>query len=267
MAESQPYRKPRGPFLADQVRDGDPYELSDGHAIRCLPTGGRGSAAAATGSAVLKSDPLVESSGVETGYSFAAHSLRAPDVAVGNVPDAPGWVKGVPPLAVEYADEGQDENELAAKIGEFLAAGTRHVWVVRLTGPRRVEVHEPGRESRTAGPGEELLAPGVLRNPVPIEALYDWNIGRRVTLRNLLQGEGYEDLDAVRDEGRSEGLAEGGVATLRESVLAVAEARGLRSSTLSAAVAGCADASLLRRWLLRAVTASAVDEIFAPAKT
>lgn len=30
-----------GPFRADQLRPGDPYELSDGHPVRCMPTGGR----------------------------------------------------------------------------------------------------------------------------------------------------------------------------------------------------------------------------------
>lgn len=61
------YRTPRGPFRAFPVREDDSYELSSGHPIYCMPTGSRGSSAAATGSAVLSSDPAVESSGVETG--------------------------------------------------------------------------------------------------------------------------------------------------------------------------------------------------------
>jgi hypothetical protein len=176
---------------------------------------------------------------------------------VGNVPDAPGWVKGVPPLAVEYADQGQDEADLAVKIREFLAAGTRFVWVVRLAGPRRVEVFEPGREVRTAGPGEELAAPGVLQNPVPVEALYDWRIGQQVTLRNLLQRQGYQDLEAVLERGRSEGQ----LATLRDAVLAVAQARGLASSALRESVARCDDTVLLRSMHRRAVTAASDAEI------
>jgi hypothetical protein len=72
-----------------------------------------------------------------------AYTLHAPDLAVGNVPDAPGWVAGAPPPAVEYADTGQDEADLAVKIRQFFAAGTRLVWVVRLTGARRVEVYRP----------------------------------------------------------------------------------------------------------------------------
>jgi hypothetical protein len=38
---SYPLRAP-GPFQVDQIRDGDPYELSNGHPIQCLPTGGNG---------------------------------------------------------------------------------------------------------------------------------------------------------------------------------------------------------------------------------
>ena len=43
----------------------------------------------------------VTEAGVDTGCSPDDDILRAPDVAVGNVPDETGWVKGVPTLAVE----------------------------------------------------------------------------------------------------------------------------------------------------------------------
>ncbi len=258
MAKSRPY--PKGPMRADEIREGDPYELSKGHAILCLPTGGRGSDAAATGAAVLKSDPAVEEAGVETGYSPAPDTLRAPDVAVGNVPDRPGWVEGAPPLAVEYADTGQDERDLQIKIRELMAAGTRLVWVVRLVGARRVEVHEVGRAVRVARPGEELAAPGILKNPVPIEALYDWDVGREVTLRNLLQRHGYDDLDAVRHAGEAEGRA----SELRAAIFDVFVARGLETSASTRqAVENCADLETLRRWHRRATVAASADEMFA----
>jgi hypothetical protein len=62
---------------------------------------------------------------------------------------------------------------------------------------------------RRLGVGDVLEAPGILRNPVPVEALYDRAAGHRATLRNLLQREGYDSLDAVRAEGVLEGRAEG----------------------------------------------------------
>src|SRR3954447_1794902 len=149
----------QGPFRAEQIRPGDPYELSHGHPILCLPTGGRGSKASSVGAGVLASDPAVRDVGFDTGFSPAPDTLRAPDLSVGEIPDEPGWVQGAPSLAVEYADTGQDERDLAAKIQELLAAGTQFVWVVRMNGPRRVEIHAAGKEKRIVRPGDELLAP------------------------------------------------------------------------------------------------------------
>jgi len=206
---SRPLPSEQGPFRADQIRSGDPYELSNGHAIHCMTTGARGSRANLVGGSVLDSDPAVEEAGVDTGYTPESGTLRAPDVAVGNVPDEPGWVEGVPPLAVEYADTGQDESELQAKITELLAAGTKLVWVVRLAGPRRVEVHESGQPMRVVRPGEEMTAPGILRNPIPVEALYDRRAAHEVIFRNHLQRHGYQDLEEVRTEGRAEGQQAG----------------------------------------------------------
>ena len=269
-----------GPFRAEQISPGDPYELSAGHPIHCLPTGGRGSRANLVGAAVLDSDPAVESAGVDTGFALTPNTLRAPDVAVGNVADAPGWVKDqAPPLAVEYADSGQDEAELGARISDLLAAGTRYLWVVRLVGPPRIEVHSPGRPMRVCRPGETLEAPGVLQNPVPVTALFDRAAAHEVTLRNLLQRQGYGDLDAVREEGqaagrargreegraegRAEGVTAGALAALREALLLVLAQRGLDlDPARRAAIADCTDPERLRRWLGQAVVAASLSEVF-----
>ncbi len=249
----------RGPFLAEQIRPGDPYELSNGHAIRCMPTGGRGSKAEGAGYKTLSTDPGVEDVGIDTGYSSAPGSLRAPDLSAGKIPDAPGWVKGVPRLAVEYADTGQDEAGLTTKIDELLAAGTEAVWVVRLNGPRRVEVHLPEAAMRTAYPGEELEAPGILKHPVPVDSLYDDEASNRVAFRNLLEKEtGYQSLDHVREEGREQGELE----ALRSNLLAVFEARSLEvEAAVRAAVAECRDPERLLRWNVAAITASSAGEV------
>jgi len=204
------HRTGRGPVRADQLRAGDRYEVSQGHPYYCAPTGGDGARGVIAGALVLDSDPAVDSAGVDAGYQISEDTMRAPDIAVGGVPDAPGWVKGgVPPLAVEYAGSGQDDEALRTKIVELLEAGTRWIWVVRLVGPRRVEVHSSGAPMTVVGPGEVLEAPGVLRNAVPVEALYERGAAHEVALRNLLQRSGYVDLDAVRDEGREEGREKG----------------------------------------------------------
>lgn len=171
-------RKPRpaevGPFKVEQLRPGDRYELSQGHAFYCAPTGADGARRVGTGFTVLDTDPAVNEAGVDTGYALDAGTLRAPDIAVGHVPDRPGWVTdGVPPLAVEYAGQCQDETALGTKIDELLARGTRYLWVIRLTEPRHVEIHEPGQLVRTVGLDGVLEAPGVLQNPVPVRTLFE----------------------------------------------------------------------------------------------
>jgi len=201
-----------GPFRAAQLRPGDPYELCNGHPIKCLPSGGRHAKTNVSGGLALETDPDVESAGFDAGFTPDDRNLQAPDLAVGNIPDAPGWIPGAPPLAVEYADTGQNERDLQAKIRTLLEAGTRYVWVVRLTGPRRVEVHERDQPLHVAYPGAELMAPGVLANPVLVEALYDPTAAHEAALRNLLQRRGYRDLNAVLEKGREEGREEGKLA-------------------------------------------------------
>jgi hypothetical protein len=159
---------------------------------------------------------------------------------------------------VEYADTGQDEKNLATKIAELFAAGTRLVWVVRLVGPRRVEVHEPGKEMRLAHPGEELVAAGILRNPVLVEALYDRRAAHEATLRNLLQRRGYRDLDDVRaqgrEEAREEAREEGRADGLRFAVHGLCEAFGIDLGAEREAVLGkmsAAELEALQQRLLR----------------
>jgi hypothetical protein len=180
---------------------------------------------------------------VDAGFTPAPGTLRAPDVAVAAAAgaDADGWIPGAPPLAIEYAGRGQDQADLKVKIAELLAAGTRYVWVVRVQGPRRVEVHEAGQPPRLVGAGEVLEAPDILRNPIPVEALYDRAAGHRATLRNLLQREGYDSLEAVRTEG------------LADAVIALLQGRGVPVDTpLETRVRACRDRDTLSRWLLRA---------------
>jgi Uma2 family endonuclease len=266
MTKPPPFPTPHGPFRADQLRSGDPYELSQGHAVLCLPTGGRGSRANLLGGQVLETDPDVESAGVDTGFAPTPDTLRAPDVAVGNVPATPGWVRGAPPLALEYVDTGQDEGDLAVKIRELLASGTRYVWVVRLAGPRRVEVHEPGQAVRIVPAGEPLTAAGVLRNPVPVDALYDRGAAHQATLRNLLQRRGYESIEAIHAQGEAEGQArgklEGERQALRDAIREVLWSRGLTTDeAVDAALARCTSPQTLRAWLRRAAIVAHSAEI------
>jgi hypothetical protein len=207
MSSSRP-RLTTGPFLADQLRSGDPYELSHGHPVHCAPTGRDGTAANGLGFSVLDTDPAVQRAGVDTGLALSGNTLRAPDVAVGFEDGEGTWATRAK-LALEYAGRGQDEAELRDKIAELLEAGTRWVWVVRLVGVQRVEVHEKGAPVKTLTRGAKLEAPGVLQNPVPVEALFDRAAAHEVALVNLLQRRGYRDLDEARGSAREEGREEG----------------------------------------------------------
>lgn len=251
-----------GPFRADQLKDGDRYELSGGHPVYCAPAGRDHAGHNLTGASVLDSDPDVEWAGVDAGFAPEPGTLRAPDVAIAAPGDARGWIPGVPPLAVEYAAQGQDEKDLQRKITELLENGTRQIWGVRLIGPRRIEVYAPEQPLRVLGPGDLLDAPGILRNPVPVEALYDRRASHKATLRNLLQREGYEDLDAVLREGREKGREEG----LAESILILLRGRGITiPADVENRVTCCRDTTTLKTWLLAAARAERAEAIFSTA--
>lgn len=250
-----------GPFRAEHIREGSPYELSNGHPILCMPTGRRGGVSNLLGGSVVGSDPAVESAGVDVGFSQDPSHLRAPDVSVGHFAAEPGWAKEAPPLAIEYADTGQDEEELQKKIEELLQAGSQLVWVVRLIGPRRVEVYEPAKKMRLAHVGEELTAPGILKNAVPVLALFDKRAAYEATLRNLLQRQGYESIDAIRDEGIAEGKAEGKeegkLEARREALFDVLSARGLSVSDVDRArILAEKNLDTLRRFTVLAMSAT-----------
>lgn len=124
----------------------------------------------------VEEHPIGVVCGAETGFVL----FRGPDTVRG--PDAAfvtrertqrqaareKFFEGAPDLAVEvvsFGDSGRGdgEREVAEKVRDYLAAGTRLVWVIR---PRRrtLTVHRPGAEARVLAPGDRLdggdLLPG-----------------------------------------------------------------------------------------------------------
>ncbi len=261
----------QGPFRVDQVGENDRYELSEGHALYCAPAGPRHGRPHVVGALPLASDPAVDDIGAEVGHALGEHTLRAPDLSVGDLGEGEGtWSTKAPPLAVEYAAQGQDEADLQTKIRQLLAAGTRLVWVVRLVGPRRVDVYEAGQPVRSKGPGERLEAPGVLKNAPLVEALYDREASFEQALQNLLERKGYAGLDAVLAEGEATGEARGRAAGRLEgeakgkaaALVTVLAARGLAvDGATRARIDACLDGARLDRWLARALTAASAREL------
>ncbi|MCF7997363.1 MAG: Uma2 family endonuclease [Chromatiaceae bacterium] len=253
----------QGPFRADQLREGDRYELSQGHPIYCAPAGRDHAGRNLAGGGALETDPDVEWAGVDAGFSPESGTLRAPDIAIAPDGDERGWIPGVPPLAVEYAGPGQDAQELETKIAELLAHGTQQVWVVRLVGPRLVEVRRRDQPVQILGPGDLLSAPGLLRNPVPVEALYDRDASHRVMLRNLLQRAGYESIEAIRTEGLNAGVEQGIEQGLVEAIVDLLTDRGLTlDEAARARLSACHDQAQLKQWLRRAARAKTLDDLF-----
>ncbi len=77
------YQLQAGPFRASQISDGDPYELSNGHAIQCIPAGPDHAESNLTGGTALATDPDVEWAGVDVGHSPDEGNLRAADLGLG----------------------------------------------------------------------------------------------------------------------------------------------------------------------------------------
>lgn len=270
-APTHGYGERPGPYRASDVREGESCELVNGHKIECSPAGTRHGESARLGAQTLGSDPAVHSAPVDLGIEFNdGKNLRAPDVAVGDFPIAPGWYKGVPPLCVEYADEHQDEADLKNKIKELQHIGVKYIWVVRLVGPLRVEVHERGKRKQLVSEHGTLTAPGVLQNPVPVRALVDAKESEKVTLRNLMQRQGYRGLDealsqareAGQLEGRAAGEALGRAKGKAESLLTILEARGIGLSPAQRdQILSCRKDAQLGIWLRRAASAATAFDV------
>lgn len=256
-----------GPHRASQLRDGDPFELSDGHRIACLPAGSRHANANILGGAVLASDPATQGRvGADLGVAFNEDkNLRAPDLAIG-VETGFGWQTTVPPLVVEYASVGQDMAALEQKIAELLAAGTRIVWVIHLVGPLRADIHEQGAAVRTVGADAELVAPGLLENPVTVRALAEPDAALAAVLRNFLQPFGARTIEELRasskDEGKLEGRLEGKLEERIEVLLESLAEQGLAPSEDElATIRGCRDLARLRRWSVAVRRAASVADV------
>ena len=98
----------------------------------------------------------------ETGFLISTDpdTVRAPDVAfVGRArlpdPDVPGYPALAPDLVVEVASPGDRPGEALTKVGEWLTAGTRLVWVVD-PARRQARVYRSDGSEAVLGEGEPL---------------------------------------------------------------------------------------------------------------
>lgn len=148
--------------------DGVRRVLVAGEVIQTMPPGGKHGAIAARLAARLIAwleTGAAGYAGVEAGFVLATDpdTVRAPDiayVAAENVPPGgppEGFWQQAPDLAVEVVSPSETAEEVRAKVRDYLAAGTRLVWLV-YPRTREVLAHTPDGHAQTFGPDATLTA-------------------------------------------------------------------------------------------------------------
>jgi Uma2 family endonuclease len=156
--------------LLRSPRDGYKYELVDGEIVMS-PAGYRHGVIAVRltlrlGRYVLDEDlgSVVDSS---TGYRLPGGNVRSPDVsfvAKGRFADEQppvGFPELAPDLAVEVLSPDDDPRKIMDKVGEYLKAGVRLVWVID-PDRRHAAAYRSPAEAREIGPDGELDGEDVL---------------------------------------------------------------------------------------------------------
>jgi Uma2 family endonuclease len=156
--------------LRAMPEDGQKYELVDGE-IRVSPAGDRHSVVAVRLAARLlafvEQHRLGHVMGADAGFRLPSKNVRSPDVsfvAAGRFPnDTPpdDWGSLAPDLAVEVLSPRDRPRYVMDKVGEYLEAGVRLVWVIDPKKERAV-VYRSLSDLRELGPDDLLTGEDVL---------------------------------------------------------------------------------------------------------
>ena len=158
MTAEELLRLPRGQFR---------YELVAGELTRMSPAGEEHGASIVNLAVPLAQHVKVNDLGVVfaagTGFRLATNpdTVLAPDIAfvsrerILRTGISKGYREGAPDLAVEVTSPGDTRKEVAEKVGKWLAAGTRAVWLVN-SQRRVVTVHRPSVEAVELTEADEL---------------------------------------------------------------------------------------------------------------
>jgi Uma2 family endonuclease len=151
-------------------KDGRKYELVDGEIVMS-PAGLRHEQIVARLIARLwgfvSPRGLGEVFGSSAGYRLPGGNVRSPDVsfvAAGRLPEGPapsGFGELAPDLAVEVLSPGDDSRTVLDKVGEYLRAGVRVVWVID-PDARRAAIYRSLTDVHEVGPADPLQAGDLL---------------------------------------------------------------------------------------------------------
>jgi Uma2 family endonuclease len=156
--------------LLQAPRDGRKYERVDGE-MRVSPAGfrheGVGTALAARLWVYVTDRQLGHVVGSSAGFRWPSRkadrpdNVRSPDVsfvAAGRFPDERwpvGFAELAPDLAVEVLSPGDNSRDVLEKVGEYLDAGARLVWVID-PDTRTAAIHRSLTDVRTIGEADSL---------------------------------------------------------------------------------------------------------------
>jgi Uma2 family endonuclease len=156
--------------LLTQPADGNKYELVDGE-IRMSPGGARhGQIEMKLGSRMLAfvtTHRLGHVLGSSVGFRLPGGNVRSPDVSfvsAGRFPaeKVPDDFPNLPPdLAVEVVSPGDRARHVLDKVGEYIDAGVRLVWVIDPKKAKAV-VYRSLSDAREIGPQDALDGEDVL---------------------------------------------------------------------------------------------------------
>ena len=149
------------------------YELVKGELFEMPPAGGKhGSVAMRVGSLLsvhVRANDLGEVFAAETGFILRRNpdTVRAPDasfIAKDRLPEGElpvGYLEIVPDLAVEVVSPNDTTREVWDKVGDWLRAGTRLVWVID-PASRSVTVYRSMDDFQILSEGDELVGGEVI---------------------------------------------------------------------------------------------------------
>ncbi len=149
-------------YLMRLPKDGRKWELVDGR-LQEVPTSGKHDIIVIWLGRLI--GPYADDHGMLTasqaGYRMASGNLRVPDFAFtrydrfpnSEVPD--GFIEFAPDLAVEIISPSEEPGDMARKVGEYFASGSKQVWHM-FPETKTVTVFRAPLESVTYQPEDEL---------------------------------------------------------------------------------------------------------------